>query len=210
MIPPEVTGGRATVSNRPRPVPLVGGAPRRALAAGVVVPLPLLAGEWFAAAGAEAGPVFDGRLLGGRVVRVDEWAGFLADASERGCGDGGGLEVAACPGVAAVAVGAEHFGVGVEAVVGEVVAEPLDRDRAVFAVGLGGDVMSLVAALSVDPVELQALGRVVFVMGIKAGCASADAFGLGEVGEEAEAPGSDAFGVGSVAVRDAEGSLSVG
>ena len=47
-------------------------------------------------------------------------------------------------------------------------------------------------------------------MRVKAGCASEDAFGLGDVGEEAEAPGSDAFGVGSVAVVDADGSLSVG
>jgi hypothetical protein len=103
----------------------------------------------------------------------------LVSLPMRGGGDGGGLEVAAGPGVAAVAVGAEHFGVGVEAVVGEVVAELLDGDGVVVAGALDGDVVGLVGVLSVDPVELEALGGVVFVGGVEAGCASEGAFGLG-------------------------------
>ena len=102
--PAAISPGGATLHGI-APDRLVDGPTSPALSAGVVMPLPLAAGERFAAAGADAGPVFDGGLFRGGVVGVYEGAGFLADTGECGGGDGGGLEVAACPGVAAVAVG---------------------------------------------------------------------------------------------------------
>jgi hypothetical protein len=66
--------------------------------------------------------------------------------------------------VGAVAVGAEHFRVGVEAVFGEVVAECLDGYGGVVSlVGVGGDAVGLVGVSSVDPVLLEAFGGVGFV-----------------------------------------------
>ena len=103
----------------------------RTLAAGVVVPLPLLPGERPAAAVTCAGPVFDCWFFGGGVVGVEERVGLFADPDEVGGGDVVVLEEAACPGVAAFAVGAEHLRVGVGAVALEVAVDRLGGDRVV-------------------------------------------------------------------------------
>jgi hypothetical protein len=103
--------------------------PAHSLAATIVVPPFLPTTQWLTAAYADAGSVFDGRLLGCWVIGVEERVGLFADSEEAGGGDVVVLEESARPGVAAFAVGAAHLGVSVLAVALEVVTDRLGGDR---------------------------------------------------------------------------------